>query len=121
MAYYNSNYRAGQRAPQQGMRTARPAGAVSGGRGEAGASCGCASNNTACAANKARETAVSCGCRTVSQTPVNCIVPSPSCPVAMAYVPFQRFEELYDEGKAFMLGTAFPSLFKPFMAGGKCR
>ena len=41
--------------------------------------------------------------------------------LAIAYVPWQRFEELFCESKAFMLGTAFPSLFKPFLAGGKCK
>lgn len=51
----------------------------------------------------------------------SCVMPSPCCPVAMAYVPFQAFEELFDESKAFMVGTAFPSLFKPFMRGGRCR
>ena len=42
-------------------------------------------------------------------------------PLAMAYVPFQVFEELFEESKAFMVGTAFPSLLKPFMRGGRCR
>ena len=34
---------------------------------------------------------------------------------------YNTFEELFEESKAFMVGTAFPSLFKPFMRGGKCR
>lgn len=54
-------------------------------------------------------------------TAQSCVMPSPYCPVAFAYVPFQAYEELFDESKAFMVGTAFPSLFKPFMRGGKCR
>ena len=39
--------------------------------------------------------------------------------VAMAFVPMQEWEELYDEETAFKLGTAFPSLNKPFAGRGK--
>ena len=33
---------------------------------------------------------------------------------AMAYVPWQKFKEPYDPSKAFMVGTIFPELNKPF-------
>lgn len=39
--------------------------------------------------------------------------------VAMAYVPWQRLERVYDSDKAFCRGTLFPELDKPFMVGGR--
>lgn len=36
-------------------------------------------------------------------------------PVAMAYVPWQKFEKMYDDlDKAYHTGTIFPELNKPF-------
>lgn len=35
--------------------------------------------------------------------------------LAMAYVPFQSFNETYDAEKAFCQGTLFPCLDKPFV------
>jgi hypothetical protein len=36
-------------------------------------------------------------------------------PVAMAYVPWQRFDRMYDDlEKAYRIGTVFPELNKPF-------
>lgn len=126
MAYYNGNYRTSQRQPMRSCPNQ--------GHNRQANSCG---RNTA--------TPQPC-CDTVSDTPKNdmpntaekmcmmqprtspaesvsqsCIMPSPYCPVAMAYVPFQIFDELFEETKAFMVGTAFPSLLKPFMRGGRCR
>lgn len=41
--------------------------------------------------------------------------------VAMAYVPWQFFGELYEPDKALMYGTVFPELNKPFYGkGGMC-
>ena len=41
-------------------------------------------------------------------------------PVAMAYVPWQRFDKLYDDlEKAYCYGTVFPELNKPF-TGRRC-
>lgn len=41
-------------------------------------------------------------------------------PVAMAYVPWQRFDKMYDDlEKAFCAGTIFPELDKPF-TGRRC-
>ena len=39
--------------------------------------------------------------------------------VTMAFVPMQEWEELYDEETALRVGTAFPSLDKPFRGGGR--
>ncbi|MDW2798805.1 spore coat associated protein CotJA [Clostridium boliviensis] len=39
-------------------------------------------------------------------------------PVAMAYVPWQRWQELYSVDTAIEMGTIFPDLFKPFLMGG---
>lgn len=35
-------------------------------------------------------------------------------PIAMAYVPWQRFGRTYDLSKALCAGTIFPELDKPF-------
>ncbi|MCM1190608.1 MAG: spore coat associated protein CotJA [bacterium] len=41
-------------------------------------------------------------------------------PIAMAYVPWQKFEGLYDDlEKAYQYGTIFPELNKPF-TGRRC-
>ena len=37
--------------------------------------------------------------------------------VAMAYVPFQQDSEVYSLEQALQRGTAFPALYKPFLAG----
>ena len=42
-------------------------------------------------------------------------------PLAMAYVPFQKFQVMYDKAEAFSRGTIFPELYKPFCGkGGAC-
>lgn len=46
--------------------------------------------------------------------------PLPKDPVlAMAYVPFQKFEDLYAPETAFENGTLFSGLNKPFLGGAK--
>lgn len=41
-------------------------------------------------------------------------------PVAMAYVPWQHFDKMYEDlEKAFNVGTIFPELNKPF-TGRRC-
>ena len=40
--------------------------------------------------------------------------------VAMAYVPWQYFTTVYEPDKALQVGTIFPELDKPFLAGGRC-
>lgn len=39
-------------------------------------------------------------------------------PIAMAYVPWQRWNNIYEPCKALMRGTMFPELDKPFLGGG---
>ncbi|MBN7773469.1 spore coat associated protein CotJA [Clostridium aminobutyricum] len=39
------------------------------------------------------------------------------CPLAMAYVPWQSWENTYEEEVAFKVGTVFPSLDLPFLGG----
>lgn len=46
--------------------------------------------------------------------------PLSNMPVAMAYVPWQYFEETYEPDKAFQYGTIFPELNKPFYGKGGC-
>ena len=36
-------------------------------------------------------------------------------PVAMAYVPWQEWEDVYELCEGFEIGTIFPSLNKPFV------
>lgn len=41
-------------------------------------------------------------------------------PVAMAYVPWQKFDKMYEDlEKAYCIGTIFPELNKPF-TGRRC-
>lgn len=41
-------------------------------------------------------------------------------PIAMAYVPWQYFDKIYDDlNKGYMFGTIFPELNKPFV-GRRC-
>lgn len=43
-------------------------------------------------------------------------------PVAMAYVPWQNWKDIYEPCKALESGTLFPELDKPFLGkGGTCR
>ncbi len=42
--------------------------------------------------------------------------------LAMAYVPWQYFTNVYEPEQALEVGTIFPELDKPFLAGGRvCR
>lgn len=42
------------------------------------------------------------------------------CPLAMAYVPWQRWCETYEPATALHRGTIFPELDLPFLGGGAC-
>lgn len=44
--------------------------------------------------------------------------PVDSMMLAMAYVPWQQWDNVYDLPKAFRQGTIFPVLDKPFCRGG---
>ena len=39
-------------------------------------------------------------------------------PLAMAYVPYQQWREVYSEEEAMCSGTLFPELVRPFKGGG---
>ena len=39
--------------------------------------------------------------------------------VRMAYVPMQRLGKVYEPEQGFDIGTIFPELNKPFLAGGR--
>lgn len=43
----------------------------------------------------------------------------PETPVAMAYVPFQKFQPVIEPTAALMQGTIFPDLYKPWLDGGR--
>ncbi len=49
------------------------------------------------------------------------VVQIDTMPVAMCYVPWQSFDQVYDLDKGFMCGTIFPELNKPFMGKGGYR
>lgn len=40
-----------------------------------------------------------------------------NAPLAMAYVPFQEWGDVYSDDEAFPIGTLFPDLNFPFMRG----
>lgn len=40
-----------------------------------------------------------------------------NAPLAMAYVPFQEWGDVYTDDEAFPIGTLFPDLNFPFMRG----
>lgn len=48
----------------------------------------------------------------------SCSIPQSKCSLAMAYVPWQKWEQLYEDEKALSVGTAFPSLDLPFCGRG---
>ena len=71
-------------------------------------------NNTYCQGAEPRS------CQWVRKAEVMSAFPE-NVSVAMAYVPFQRFTEVYSCEKALKQGTIFPCLDKPFMMGcAKC-
>lgn len=51
-----------------------------------------------------------CTCKATSALPENPVV-------AMAYVPYQECNDVYPCEKALQMGTIFPVLDKPFLAG----
>lgn len=52
-------------------------------------------------------------------TKLPCAVTMELPSLAMAYMPFQKWEETYDPEKGFEIGTIFPCLDKPFLGGMK--
>lgn len=63
--------------------------------------------------------------RTEVSSPSNCRSnkndPLSGMPVAMAYVPWQTWQNIYDARKGFQCGTIFQDLNKPFRGkGGVC-
>ena len=64
---------------------------------------------------------MSCPCRADSRINSRESFPSDT-PVAMAYVPLQKWENIYEPCKGLEQGTIFRDLDKPFMwKGGRCR
>ena len=51
------------------------------------------------------------------ETAAGLFCPEKNWPLAMAYVPWQQWCDLYDETKALERGTLFPDLDKPFLGG----
>lgn len=63
----------------------------------------------------------SCGCETTHRTsPCNNDALS-ELPIAMAYVPWQKWRNICELGKAFQNGTIFEELNKPFCGKGGVR
>ena len=114
MAYYNGNHRMVQRQPMMTCPNQAQNRQSSSGYGRNTASAQPCCNQNADTPHQDMPNAAEKKCMMQPRI-------TPADGVAMAYVPFQAFEELFEESKAFMIGTAFPSLFKPFMRGGRCR
>lgn len=49
----------------------------------------------------------------------HCADPLSELPLAMAYVPWQHWNEIYELDKGLSVGTIFPELNKPFL-GSRC-
>ena len=47
--------------------------------------------------------------------------PLAELPLTMAYVPMQRFTQVYDTEKGLCQGTIFPELDKPFLGRSVCK
>lgn len=67
-----------------------------------------------------------CGCAAnTSNGPVNEIydhLTAAQAPLAMAYVPYQQWDQTYEPCRALRAGTIFPCLNKPFCGkGGACQ
>ena len=60
-----------------------------------------------------------CGCNGSGSMPDTSYVREDFA-LAMAYVPWQHFTTVFDTDKALEVGTIFPELEKPFLAGGRC-
>lgn len=66
-----------------------------------------------------KKEATSCSCPEKKNTMYECLE---TLPVAMAYVPYQKYTTTFDLCYALKVGTIFPELCKPFCGkGGKGR
>lgn len=64
--------------------------------------------------NQYQEQSCSRGCRPKNSDPIR------ELEIAMAYVPWQHFQSIYEPDKALQVGTVFPELNKPFLGKGGC-
>ncbi|MEJ8734506.1 MULTISPECIES: spore coat associated protein CotJA [Lachnospiraceae] len=55
-----------------------------------------------------------------SHCPGHSVGHADTMPLAMAYVPWQKWQNIYDTCKAFEQGTIFQELDKPFHGKGGC-
>ncbi len=60
------------------------------------------------------------GYRQMSAPPAP-VIPVKEKPLAMAYVPWQKWQKLYDAEKGFCSGTIFQELHLPFCGIGGCQ
>lgn len=60
--------------------------------------------------------------RTMPATPEMPFLPEciDSFPVGMTYVPWQRWQNIYNTEEALMIGTIFQDLDYPWLVGGGC-
>lgn len=61
-----------------------------------------------------------CGCERKERREECCRENMADFPIAMAYVPWQRWRNLYEAPKALQCGTVFGELYKPFLGRGGC-
>ena len=81
--------------------------------------------NCGCMANESQNRSTSCGCMANKSQSASCGCmandnASQKMVLAMAYVPWQRWGNLYDLDQALMAGTIFADLNKPFRGTGGC-
>lgn len=69
--------------------------------------------------NISRNVDTDCGCRPKPSSPVKCD-PLQGMPLAMAYVPWQEWRNIYNQEKALQRGTIFEELDLPFQGRGGC-
>ncbi|WP_434310951.1 spore coat associated protein CotJA [Hominifimenecus sp. rT4P-3] len=114
---YSPDYSMRRRNQDCGCRRPQPQGPAAAGCGrnrQPQGTCGCA--------NKPEMPMPGCNVRPMPRTPEMPVLPDciDSFPVGMTYVPWQRWQNIYDVDHALMVGTIFQDLDYPWMVGGGC-
>lgn len=81
--------------------------------------CGVNRNNEERSTNQGRDT---CSCQNESGSTRSAASKDSlaQMPLAMAYVPWQKWKDIYETCKGFQRGTIFAELDKPFLGRGGC-
>ena len=68
--------------------------------------------------NRIGNSRCSCQAAAAAAMPVECTPDGQPMVVGMAYVPMQVLNTVYEPEEGFCIGTIFPELNKPWLAGG---